>query len=458
MLSKNIYLICLITSTNLLFSNNCEKKVFEVYERLKSSIGNNFPFPPDLIIVNDDRNVAYISDKGIVIESKLIDIFCGKNNFEDKIAYVLSHELAHHYLSHSWMRNTSLGYASSIGDFVKKNAVSKEQRKLAETQADLFGGFFGQISGYNVLGYAKEVLSEIYNEYGISNEIKGYPSLDERFKIIDAKISEAGSLEKLFDLGNVFLRFGKFELAKDCFEDILKNNFTSREIYNNLGTVYLLYGISIIDNKIARLKFPVNLDYNTRANIGLSRSGDLFADPITVLREAKFLFEKSLSLDNSYIPSKQNLVILNFLNSYINNTIKDFFNTSEFSSLDEKSQGDLKVISMILDGKKIKKIEQLLDDRSEISLYNLYESNKAEVSNTNVLSKFNIDESVKIFGIQRPYEYLNTQYGKLNFKFKIENNFVIYELDDQYVIKSSLNSFEKDKGIIYNDKAYFLVD
>ena len=194
------------------------------------------------------------------------------------------------------------------------------------------------------------------------------------------------------------------------------------------------------------------------ANIGLSRSGDLFADPITVLREAKFLFEKSLSLDNSYIPSKQNLVILNFLNSYINNTIKDFFNTSEFSSLDEKSQGDLKVISMILDGKKIKKIEQLLDDRSEISLYNLYESNKAEVSNTNVLSKFNIDESVKIFGIQRPYEYLNTQYGKLNFKFKIENNFVIYELDDHYVIKSSLNSFEKDKGIIYNDKAYFLID
>ena len=47
-----------------------------------------------------------MSSKGITIEQKTIDLFCGKGNFEDKIAYIIAHELAHYYLEHSWMSNT----------------------------------------------------------------------------------------------------------------------------------------------------------------------------------------------------------------------------------------------------------------------------------------------------------------------------------------------------------------
>ncbi len=454
---RNLGLLFIIIFSHLIFANDCEKKVNEIYKQLTNSIGNNFPFPPDLKIVSDTTNVAYISDKGIVIEKKLINLFCGENNFEDKIAYVLSHELAHHYLSHSWMRNTSLGYASSIGDFIEKNAVSRDQRKLAETQADLFGGFFGQISGYNVLRYAKEVLSKIYDGYGISREIKGYPSLDERFEIIDSKISEARSLEKLFDLGNVFLRFGEFEVAKACFEDILKNNFTSREIYNNLGTVYLLYGITIMDNNIARLKFPVNIDYVTRAKTGLSRSADLFNDSKKMLENAKSLFEKALLLDNSYIPSKQNLSILKFLDSYSKKTLKDFLKTSEYKNLEREIQIDLKIISMILRGERSKKIEKFISEGTNRSLYNLYESGNQIESKIDIFSKFKIDESIRIFGIERPYESVNTEYGNMNFKFKEEENFIIYELDDKYLIESSLDHTNKDGGIFYNNRFFYLV-
>ena len=454
---RKITLLFIIIFSNLIFANECEEKVRDVYNKLINSIGNNFPSPPDLIIVDEERNVAYISDKGIVIEKKLINLFCGDHNFEDKIAYVLSHELAHHYLNHSWMRNTSLGYASSIGDFVQKNAISSEQRKLAETSADLFGGFFGQISGYNVLGHAKEVLSKIYDEYGISKEIKGYPSLDERFQIIDSKISEANSLEKLFDLGNVFLRFGEFEIAKACFEDILKNNFTSREIYNNLGTVYLLYGITIMDNNISRLKLPVNIDYVTRAKTGLSRSADLFNDSKKMLENAKSLFENALLLDNSYIPSKQNLSILKFLDSYSKKTFKDFFKTSEYKNLRKEIQVDLKIISMILEGERLKKIEKFISQGTNRSLYNLYQSGNQTESRINVFSKFKIDESIRIFGIERPYESVNTQYGNLNFKFKKEENYVMYELDDKYLIESSPNHASKDEGIFYNNRVFYLV-
>ena len=60
--------------------------------------------------------------------------------------------LAHYYLEHSWMSNTGLSYASSIGEFVEDSSYSLDQRKLSESQADLYAGFYGQIAGYNTLG------------------------------------------------------------------------------------------------------------------------------------------------------------------------------------------------------------------------------------------------------------------------------------------------------------------
>ena len=88
-------------------------KVNEIYSKIIGSIGNNFPAPPKLIISEKKRAVAYLNREGITIETAVIDLFCGKENFEDKIAYVISHELAHHYPP--WMRN--LGYVS-LGEFV----------------------------------------------------------------------------------------------------------------------------------------------------------------------------------------------------------------------------------------------------------------------------------------------------------------------------------------------------
>ena len=105
------------------------------------SIGNSFPSPPKLNFSDKKRSVAFLNSKGITIETPIINLLCEDENFEDKIAYIISHELAHHYLSHTWMRNTGLGYASSIGEFIDEKSSSKDQRKLAESQADLFGGF-----------------------------------------------------------------------------------------------------------------------------------------------------------------------------------------------------------------------------------------------------------------------------------------------------------------------------
>ena len=101
-----------------------------------------------------ESSVAYMSSEGITIEQKAIDLFCNQANFEDKIAYVLLMNLAHYYLEHSWMSNTGLSYASSIGEFVEDSSayILRNKRNLSESQADLYAGFYGQIAGYNTLG------------------------------------------------------------------------------------------------------------------------------------------------------------------------------------------------------------------------------------------------------------------------------------------------------------------
>ena len=59
------------------------------------------------------------------------------------------------------MRNTGLGYASSIGEFIDEKSSSKDQRKLAESQADLFGGFLVKLQVIMFWGLLK-VLCQMF--------------------------------------------------------------------------------------------------------------------------------------------------------------------------------------------------------------------------------------------------------------------------------------------------------
>ena len=64
----------------------------------------------------------------------------------------------------------------------------------------------------------------------------------------------------LFNVGNILMMLGKYDEAKLCFEDILKENFTSREIYNNP------FENQISDPKISKFVYPLSIDFQTRAD------------------------------------------------------------------------------------------------------------------------------------------------------------------------------------------------
>ena len=142
---KKLLLILVFFFYNSLFSqlDSCTNSVTDIYNNIISNIANNFPAPPELSIIETKNNPAYISKGTIYIDLRLVELFCNQENFESKIAYVLSHELAHHYLYHSWASKTGLAYSNSLGEFIEDNSnqYSEKQRKLDESQADIFWWF-----------------------------------------------------------------------------------------------------------------------------------------------------------------------------------------------------------------------------------------------------------------------------------------------------------------------------
>jgi tetratricopeptide (TPR) repeat protein len=447
--------IILVLLSSFGHSQKCEDRVEEIFNDLVEGIGNNSIYPPSLEFSDDERAVATMGDFTITVERKVINLFCGQDNFDDKMAYILGHEMAHHYLSHSWMANTGLGY-SDFGNYIEENSpmYSKKQRKLSESQADLYAGFYGMISGYNTLAHAKETLEAVYKAYGLPNEISGYPTFSERLEIIDSKIVNASNLALLYEIGNVLLLGKEYELAKYCYEFILKQ-FNSREIYNNLGLSYLLYGVSISEEPINGLVFPVSLDQNSRVEVKTTRSGNFTDNPKDMIEFALKQFKRAQSLDSKYQPAIQNQVVAEFLLLEDKKTRDDFI--AELSDLTKEFVVDLEVVNMIINDKPIKKVRKAARSGSNLSKLNTTNPQFDVINKENILKKSGIDPFDLIMSSGK-----NIGNSKLNL-FRV-NDYQVVEYKGLYVIKFNLPEFladnlseEDKKGLIHTNKGSYLV-
>ena len=425
-------------------SSTCENNTIVIYNKIISNIANNFPAPPEIKIIQTKNDPAYISKGIIYIDTRLINCFCNKDYFESKIAYVLSHELAHHYLNHSWALNTGLSYSKPIGEFIEdnSNSYSKNQRKLDESQADLFGGFFAQISGYDALLFGKETLTDIYEEYSLPNEIKGYPSLNDRIDIVESNIKKSNDLAKIFNFGNMALAIGKLQIARDSFKEILSNNFTSREIYNNLGLSFLLNAIEYSDLSISKYSYPIFIEQNTRAEIQSTRSASFSNDPVLDLKEAIKYFENAIRLDNDFEPAKVNLLVSSLILNKLNDNLgKEFLNDLEKdSSINNVKLNDLKVIYHLLMD-KTKKASKIASKGSQISLFNTDLDSKSYKKLVDVkIPKYeneiaNLSNYI-ISSLEKPFNPINSVSGKIKIKEKNEKEFSVYEFNrEKYIVE-----------------------
>lgn len=122
------------------------------------------------------------------------------------LAVLLGHELAHYYKDHGWVGDFGNGFAElEVGQTLNQLRRSEEKVLELETEADIFGGFFGYVAGYNTLEAAPPLLEKLYTAYALSTQLRGYPALPERQAIARQSAAELRGLIPAFEAGQRLL-------------------------------------------------------------------------------------------------------------------------------------------------------------------------------------------------------------------------------------------------------------
>ena len=274
------YILVLITVfifSNPTYSQTQNPWVNEVFNNIINAIGNYSINAPNLEIVPDGRKMAFLSPKKqtIFIDQQVLDI-CRKygKDSSNTLAFLLGHELTHHYMGHSWItKDDKSDYKGfSFMENIKYFNKDSTKRLEMETQADLKGGFYSFLGGYDALNPAIRLLDTLYVVYKVPKAASGYPNLSERKSICETQINKLERLKSIFNASTYALMAGYYQGAEDGFNKILSEGFNSREIYNNLGLTYLLHALKEMDNKEI-LAYPFEYDAKSRLNDVSTRGG-----------------------------------------------------------------------------------------------------------------------------------------------------------------------------------------
>jgi hypothetical protein len=178
------------------------------------------------------------------------------------LAFVLGHELAHIFLEQSNIDRVGSGYADKELRKKLKEVKDSAYTCIFERQADEYAIFNAHLGGYKVMHIAEEVLTRIYSHFELKQNLKGYPTLEDRKKIARISSLKMSGLLERFEIANLAFVSGNYHLSAKIYDAILMEGFKSAEIYNNLGLCYLL---ELLNKKNISRKYdlPIFLDSKT---------------------------------------------------------------------------------------------------------------------------------------------------------------------------------------------------
>ena len=232
------------------------------------------------------------------------------------LAFLLGHELAHRYKDHDWVADFVRAAADlDVGKRLDELDLDYDQMVARETEADYWGGFYSAIAGYPSFDVAPEALGRIYSEYGLDEEIPGYPTLVERKEMARRSGARLQRMVPIFEAGHLLAMIRRFEEASRCFDHIAVD-FQSREILNNAGVTRTLEALSLFREKTdVRFVYPFEFDASTRLQKPTQKAGS--EDQVAYLEDLRTYrkrlhkaagwFEKARARDAVYVPAYVNL-------------------------------------------------------------------------------------------------------------------------------------------------------
>lgn len=281
-----------------------------ILDRLYEAIGNyNLPKPEIKFTNSTDKVASYNSRLNIItIEQKVIDLCATLPELgENGLAFIIGHELAHSFQSHSKESNF-------ITDFLAFDKLA-DVTITEERNADIHGAFAGHIAGYDIDKRLHILLDSVYSSYNLDNRsILYYPTKAERKQSSRLAIAKLDTLSTLFEFSQILALGGHHELAREALV-FITDYYQGKEVYNNIGVYYILEALNMGDENLDPFIYPIEMDYSTRLSKPFEKNGSKSINPA-------FSIQREILLSNAlrYFVEVKKLDPDNF-DGYLNSAI-----------------------------------------------------------------------------------------------------------------------------------------
>lgn len=336
---RKIVFVCALCIGNSLHAQSPPNFVINVYNTMFSVMSSGQVNKPILVYSNNENEVATFSPhKGeLRISEKLVSV--ARNFGKDSsnfMAHIIGHELVHILIqNHASIKTIGSGYASKEINTQMKGINKVLMDSVYERQADEYAGMYAHICGYQTTHIAERSLDSIYKVFNLKDKkLKRYPKLSERKLIASHASKKISLLNNLFDYAVISSVTGNQNIAIGLYESIIDNGYTGKEIFNNLGTSYLLKALESIDTVEIPYTFPIEIDLKTNLN----STRDILSDNDRLLENALFHFNNALGQDANYVKAKINKAITLFLLNRIDEFDNYLYSLKKLKEIDIQVQ------------------------------------------------------------------------------------------------------------------------
>ncbi len=314
-------------------------RAHDIFHRLLHVAGQKPGVMPRLYITKiDPLDISVpiaLPDGGIILSKGALDIcYHEPARGDDRLAFVLAHELAHQFKDDFWHMKFFQAIEASKAQSPQPNANLEEILRLArlpddvqakELQADQHGIIYASMAGFNTNAIVTEdntvnffqdwVRALDPSRIGGVRADRSHPSPQQRAEALKVHLRQMLDKMDVFNVGLWFYQAGNYPKAIRAFEDFLQF-FPSREVYHNLAASHhqlalQYYQLWKKDAWVLPFKLSLAVDPVARAGKIALRGLDGTNKPAELfhahLEKAIEFYHTAISLDPSYVLAYNNL-------------------------------------------------------------------------------------------------------------------------------------------------------
>jgi len=228
-------------------------RAHNVFDKVLAASDRRAGIDPKMYIIeyNGKPWAQSLADGSIIITRNALD-FCYSNqsieNGDSRFAFIVGHELAHQFKGDFWpykFLSTTKNDTKSAHTFQDIEELAKDPDMLLakELQADQYGIIYAVLAGYNSDSIVHRD-TNFFLEWAVketpSNSVTDNLSLlaQKRVGVISLRLKEVIERTSLFHLGVISYYVGRHDEALALLKRFA-SYFPGREVYSNIGTIYL---------------------------------------------------------------------------------------------------------------------------------------------------------------------------------------------------------------------------